>query len=77
MSEQSTGGAEQMDVCPKCGEPFNHWVDNGFRNTWPKGVDFEVCTTDDSERVFVHTQNLRKNRDIDTGADQMEADRDE
>lgn len=51
---------ERLELCPKCGERFNHWIDNGFRNTWPKGVDFEVCTTDESERMFVHTQNLRK-----------------
>lgn len=56
------GSEPQFDVCPKCNEPFNHWVPNGYRDAWPKDADFEVCTTEDSERMFVHVQNLHKDR---------------
>jgi hypothetical protein len=68
-SDTSTDDIQRLEVCPKCGDSFNHWIDNGFKNTWPKGVDFEVCTTDDSERMFVHTQNLHKNHPRDTDTD--------
>lgn len=62
----STDDTEQFDVCPKCGETFNHWIDNGYRNSWPRGVEFEVCTTADSELTFVHTQNLKNSWSRDT-----------
>ena len=58
-SESVTDLDDRYEVCPKCGEPFNHWIPNGYRNSWPTDVDFEICTTDETERVYVHTQNLK------------------
>jgi len=47
---------ELPDVCPKCEKPFNHLVTNGYRNRWIGSAnDFAVCTTADSERMYVHT----------------------
>lgn len=46
-------------VCPRCGDRYNHYVDNGLRNSWPRGVEFEVCTIEDSEEMFVHVEDLR------------------
>lgn len=48
-----------MDKCPVCNEAYNHRVDNGYRNRWPSTVSFEVCTPDDSDTMYVHTQRLR------------------
>lgn len=45
----------QREVCPVCSEPFNHVVDNGYRNTWPQVTQFWVCTPTDSDHVYVHT----------------------
>jgi len=45
-------------LCPQCGETYKHRIQNGYRNAWIGDVDFEVCTTADSEDMYVHTQNL-------------------
>lgn len=39
--------------CPVCGEPFNHVVDNGYRNRWPIS-EVAVCTTEDTDHMWIH-----------------------
>lgn len=58
MSTTETSGEAESGECPVCGDTYNHRVDNGYRNYWPTGVKFEVCTTDDSDEMYVHTQEL-------------------
>ena len=57
---------DNNETCPVCGEEYNHYIDNGYRNGWPTEGDegiatvkFEVCTPSDSDHMYVHTENVR------------------
>lgn len=54
-------------ICPVCNETYNHYIDNGYRNGWPTEdeeniatIKFEVCTPNDSDYMYVHTEGVRQ-----------------
>lgn len=44
------------EPCPVCDGRVNHVVRNGYRNTWDTDIQFWVCTTDESDWMYVHTE---------------------
>lgn len=51
---------EGPEVCPVCDEEYNHFVDNGHRNSWPTDLaKVAVCTTEDSDWMFVHVTEVK------------------
>lgn len=70
LAESSSDNKQIMtdntETCPVCGEEYNHFVDNGYRNGWPTeggenaSIKFEVCTPTDSDRMYVHTSGVEQ-----------------
>ena len=42
------------DECPVCGEEYNHYIPNGYRNSWPLVAKIAVCTPFESDEMYVH-----------------------
>ena len=69
---------DNTETCPVCDETYNHRIENGYRNGWPtEGGDvatikFEVCTTSDSDTMYVHTKNVSQIMNGDGLADILE-----